>query len=154
MAARMLLAQYYGRVRNYPAARAAYEQLASARPSDPAVLNNLAWLYGRMKDPRARQTAEKAFQLAPNAPQIADTLGWIMTIQGNSADAMTHLDMALKNLPDDPDVQYHYALAVSGNKPADARVMLQKALASKVDFESKADAQQLLNRLGPPQTAR
>src|SRR5262249_31987621 len=34
---RMQLAQYYGRIRNYPAARTAFEQLASERPSDAIV---------------------------------------------------------------------------------------------------------------------
>src|SRR4029079_6615035 len=69
MNARLQLAQYHGRARNYPAARALFEQLAAERPSDAAVLNNLAWLYGRTNDAKARQTAEKAFQLAPNSPQ-------------------------------------------------------------------------------------
>jgi Flp pilus assembly protein TadD len=141
-------------VRNYPAARTAFEQLASERPSDPIVLNNLAWLYARANDPKARPTAEKAYQLAPNAPQVADTLGWIMTTQGDSANAMKYLDMALNSLPNDPDVQYHYALALSrNNKPADARVILQKVLASNADFESKTEAQQLLTRLAQPQPA-
>ena len=63
--------------------------------------------------------------------------------------------MALNNMPNDPDVQYHYALALSKtNKPADARAMLQKALASNTDFDGKADAQQLLTRLGQQQTTR
>lgn len=156
VAARLQLAQYYGRTRNYPAARASFEQLASERPSDAIVLNNLAWLYGRTNDPKARQTAEKAFQLAPNAPQVADTLGWVMTTQGDSANAMKYLQMALTGLPNDPDVQYHYALALSrNNKPADARLMLQKVLAANAEFESKGEAQQLLSRLGQqPQTAR
>jgi tetratricopeptide (TPR) repeat protein len=151
LAARVQLAQYYGRIRNYQAARTAFERLASERPSDAIMLNNLAWLYARTNDPRARQTAEKALQLAPNAPQIADTLGWIIAMQGDYENAMKHLQTALNSLPNDPDVQYHYALALSRNKPADAKIMLQKALASNADFESKTDAQQLLNRLGQPQ---
>ena len=152
VAVRLQLAQYYGRTRNYPAARTAFEQLANERPSDAIILNNLAWLYGRTNDPKARQIAERAFQLAPNAPQVADTLGWIMTMQGDSVNAMKHLEMALNSMPNDPDVQYHYALALSrNNKAADARVMLQKVLASNADFESKADAQQLLNRLSGQQ---
>jgi Flp pilus assembly protein TadD len=147
--ARVQLAQYYGKARNYTAARTQFEQLAAERPSDAAVLNNLAWLYGRTNDAKARPTAEKAFQLAPTSPQIADTLGWIMTTQGDATNAMKYLQMALNSLPNDPDVQYHYALALSrNNKAADARAMLQKALASKTDFDSKAEAQQLLSRLG------
>jgi putative PEP-CTERM system TPR-repeat lipoprotein len=149
---RLQLAQYYGRVHNYPSARAAFEQLANERPSDAIILNNLAWLYGRTNDPKARQMAERAYQLAPNSPQIADTLGWIMTTQGDPVNAMRYLQIALNSMPNDPDVQYHYALALSrNNKAADARVVLQKVLAPNADFESKNEAQQLLNRLGQPQ---
>jgi len=149
---RLQLAQYYGRVHNYPAARAAFEQLASERPSDAIILNNLAWLYGRANDPKARPMAERAYQLAPNSPQVADTLGWVMTTQGDAVNAMRYLQVALNAMPNDPDVQYHYALALSrNNKADDARIMLQKVLTPNADFESKSDAQQLLNRLGQPQ---
>ena len=149
---RLQLAQYYGRVRNYPAARAAFEQLANERPSDAVILNNLAWLYGRTNDPKARPMAERAYQLAPNSPQVADTLGWVLTTQGDAVNAMRYLQVALNGMPNDPDVQYHYALALSrNNKADDARIILQKVLAPNADFESKGDAQQLLTRLGQPQ---
>jgi Flp pilus assembly protein TadD len=146
---RYQLAQYYGRVRNYDAARGEFEKLVAERPSDPIVLNNLAWFYARANDPRARKMAEKAMQMAPQAPDIADTLGWIMTSQGDAQGAMKYLQMALTGLPKNPDVQYHMALALSKtNKVQDARAMLQKALASTEDFDSKADAKQLLDKLG------
>ena len=145
---RMILAQAYGRARNYSQAQAVFEKLAIERPNDMVVLNNLAWLYGRTNDPRARKMAEKAFQLAPDVPAVSDTLGWIMTNQGDVSNAMKYLQTALDGLPGNPDVQYHFALALSkSNKVGDARAMLQKALAAKDDFESKADAKQLLDRL-------
>jgi Flp pilus assembly protein TadD len=145
---RLALAQLYSRARNYGLAQAQFEKLAVERPNDIIVLNNLAWIYGRANDPRARKMAEKAYQLAPKAPAIADTLGWIMTAQGDAPNAMKYLQVALGGLPNNPDVQYHYALALSKtNKIGDARAMLQKALAAKDDFESKADAKQLLDRL-------
>ena len=145
---RYQLAQYYGRVRNYRAAQTQFEKLAMDRPSDPVVLNNLAWFYARSNDPRARKLAEKAVQIAPAAPDIADTLGWIMAAQGDAEPAMKYLQIALKGLPENPDVQYHMALALSKtNKVQDARAMLEKALASKDDFDSKTDAKQLLDKL-------
>jgi predicted Zn-dependent protease len=102
-----------------------------------------------MNDPRARKMAEKAYQLAPGTPGIADTLGWIMTSQGDVPNGMKYLQVALTGMPQDPDVQYHFAMALSkSNKTADARAMVQKALASPADFESKPEATQLLNRLG------
>ena len=146
--ARVDIAQLYVRARNYNLAQAMFEKLAAERPNDVIVLNNLAWLYGRTNDPRGRKMAEKAYQLAPDVPAIADTLGWIMTTQGDAPNAMKYLQAALDGLPGNPDVQYHVALAMSkNNKVGDARVLLQKALASKDDFDSKTDAKQLLDRL-------
>jgi thioredoxin-like negative regulator of GroEL len=71
-----------------------------------------------------------------------------MTSQGDAQGAMKYLQMALTGLPQNPDVQYHMAVALSKtNKVQDARAMLQKALASTEDFDSKADAKQLLDKL-------
>jgi putative PEP-CTERM system TPR-repeat lipoprotein len=147
-APRLRLAELYSSTRNYAAAQTQYEKLAAERPDDPVVLNNLSWLYARANDPKARKMAEKAYQLAPGAPGIADTLGWILARQGDASNAMKYMQVAIAGMPDSPDVQYHYALVLSqANKPSDARAMLQKALASKSDFESKAEAKQLLDRL-------
>jgi putative PEP-CTERM system TPR-repeat lipoprotein len=158
IAPRFQLAQSYSVVGNYGAARVEFEKLAAERPSDAVVLNNLAWIYGKTNDARARKTAERAHQLAPDSAEVSDTLGWIMTAQGEAANAMKYLQLALDRLPQDLDVQYHFALALSRtNRPGEARALLQKTLASKDDFDSKAEAKQLFDRLsagagssGPP----
>jgi Tfp pilus assembly protein PilF len=148
VAPRFQLAQTYGLMRNYAAARVEFEKLAAERPSDAVVLNNLAWVYAKTNDGKARKTAERAYQLAPESPEVADTLGWIMTAQGDAANAMKYLQLALDRLPQNLDVQYHYAIALSRtNKPGEARAMLQKVLASNSDFDGKAEAKQLLDRL-------
>lgn len=155
---RLLLAQLYSDSRNYAAARGQFEELAEDRPGDARIINNLAWIYGRTKDPKARKVAEKAYQMSPGAPAIADTLGWILLNEGDIPNAMKYLQVAIKGLPKNPDVQYHYALALSkSNKPDDARALLQQALASSDEFDSKGDAKQLLERInnsGAPAPAR
>ena len=154
---RLQLAQVHTQMRNYRAATAQFEWLVNQRPTDPIMLNNLAWAYGRTGDQRARATAEKAYRLAPGLPMISDTLGWILATQDNAEEGMKYLQTALTEIPGDPDVQFHYALGLSKTqKTADARAMLQKLLASNADFDSKPDAKQLLSRLelvakwGPP----
>jgi predicted Zn-dependent protease len=145
---RLKLAELYGRTRNYSAAKTEFEKLAAERPEDPAVLNNLAWAYSTMKDPRARAVAEKAYKLAPS-PAIADTLGWIMTGEGNAANAVKLLRTATAGLPEVPDIKYHLAVALSKtNQAAEAKTVLQEAMRSNTAFDSKPDAQRLLNSLG------
>jgi putative PEP-CTERM system TPR-repeat lipoprotein len=145
---RLKLAQIHTQARNYRAATEQFEWLVKQRPTDPVMLNNLAWAYGRTGDPRARATAENAYRRAPGLPMISDTLGWILTAQDNAEEAMKYLQTALREIPGDPDVQFHYALGLSKTqKTADARTMLLKLLASNADFDSKPDAKQLLDRL-------
>lgn len=149
VAPRLTLAQLYGQTRNYDGAITHFERLSAERSSDPTILNDLAWNYLMKSDPRARATAEKAYRLAPQLPQIADTLGWIMTVQGDAANGVKHLQVASAALPTLNEVQYHYAVALSRtNKANDARALLQKILATNAEFEGKADARQLLERLG------
>jgi predicted Zn-dependent protease len=146
---RLKLAELYSRTRNYSAAQAEFEKLAVERPDDPVVLNNLAWAYSIVKDPRARAVAEKAYRIAPS-PAIADTLGWIMTSEGNAANAVKLLRTATAGLPEVPDVKYHLAVALSKtNQAAEAKTVLQEAMRSNTAFDSKPDAQRLLNSLGP-----
>ena len=148
IAPRMQLAELYLRTRNHSAAQVQLEKLEAEQPDDPRTLNNLAWVYGRTNDPRARKIAERAWEIAPGTPGIADTLGWIIAIEGDAANAVQYLQLAVMGMPNNPDAQYHLASVLSSiNKPNDARALLQKALESKDDFESKADAKQLLDRL-------
>jgi Tfp pilus assembly protein PilF len=149
VAAQMQLGELYLATGNYGGAQAQFERLATERPDDGDVLNNLAWAYTKASDGRARSTAERAYQIAPGRPDIADTLGWIYAGQGDSANALKYLEIAIKGIPDNPDVQYHYGATLSkANKPVEARAYLQKALASKADFESRDQAKRLLDQLG------
>ena len=135
-------------LRNYDTALKVFEQLAGERNSDPIVLNNLAWLYQRKGDPRARQVAERAYRIAP-IPAIADTLGWLLTLQGGAATGVTYLTEASNAMPANPDVQYHLAVALEKTgKADDARAILQRIVKLSTDFDSKEDAKQLLAQLG------
>ena len=66
VAIRSVLADFYLEQKNYDLAIAEYTRLVAENPTNPAALNNLAWLYQRQEDlPRARQFAERAFAAAP-----------------------------------------------------------------------------------------
>ena len=58
---------------------------------------------------------------------------------------MIHLQSAMKNLPNDPDVQYHYAVGlIKTNRAAEGRTILQGLVNSRVEFDTQEDAKKLL----------
>lgn len=91
---------------------AAYQALLAQAPDTPLALNNLAALYQRLGDRRARATAEQAHTLAPANPAIHDTLGWILVQEGQAAKGLKLIEEALAGLPGNPTVRYHRAVAL------------------------------------------
>lgn len=88
-----------------------YEEAIAGGGETPPVLNNLAWLYFTNKDPRAMDTAKKAFNMAPNSYAIADTYGWILYNAGQFKEAVELLQTADKLAPDNQEIREHLAAA-------------------------------------------
>ncbi|MGN6514752.1 MAG: XrtA/PEP-CTERM system TPR-repeat protein PrsT [Rhizomicrobium sp.] len=144
----LMLAESYGAVGAYDQAQANFEQLAVRRPSDAVILNNLAWLYARKNDPRALSIAQKAHQLAPDTPAISDTLGWILTSRNDAANGVKYLQSAVAAAPNDPSINFHYAVALSKlGKNDEARLVLQKILHGNQQFGERAAAEDLLKKV-------
>jgi putative PEP-CTERM system TPR-repeat lipoprotein len=146
---RLLLAEFQRRLGKLDAAQANYERLLKQRPTDTVTLNNLAWVYFRRGDPRALETAQKAYKASPDLSAVADTVGWIMVNRNDLNDGMKYLQTALSAEPNDPSIQFHnaFALARSG-RTAEARALSQKALSSKEQFDERPDATALAGKLG------
>lgn len=145
---RLALAAFFKSQKNYSAVREQYESLLKDLPDDPGILNNLAVTYQLVGDPRALDFARRAAAMAPDNPQVTDTLGWIMARKDNAPEGLKLLQRAHDLAPDDPDTDYHlaYVLNQTGKK-ADAQGLLKKALENTSAFESKGDAQALLSQL-------
>lgn len=120
------------------------EMVVRQMPGYAPGFNNLAWTYFQMNDPRAQSYAQRAHQLAPSSPIIADTLGWILVRERDLSRGLPLLEQATKGATD-PEIQYHYAYALAqSGKRAEARNILTKVLAGKQDFQSRHDAERLL----------
>jgi cytochrome c-type biogenesis protein CcmH/NrfG len=117
-------------------------------PDAPIALNNLANLYYWEKDPRALDTAERAYKLLPDSPTVADTLGWILVGQGKTPRGLDLLQKAAATDPKNPVVNYHLAaaLAKSGEK-VQARKILESLLSGEQKFPEREAAQLLLKQL-------
>lgn len=145
---RMVLAEAYQAEGDARRAVKEYEIVVRDGPPNAAALNNLAWLYQQQGDRRAADTAQHAYALAPSAPAVADTYGWILVQSGRVDDGAELLEQALKDAPDVPDIRYHHAVAVARlGRHAEARQALSELLASGADFADRAEAMRLLAEL-------
>ncbi|MGD9507062.1 MAG: XrtA/PEP-CTERM system TPR-repeat protein PrsT [Geminicoccaceae bacterium] len=146
-----LLSQAMIKQGDYAEAAAMVEQTAQLVPSNPVVLNNLAWLRYELGQPGAEDLARRAHQLAPGSPEVADTLGWILARSGKLEEGLALLREADSGAQGgNPDIRYHlaYALQASGqNDPA--RTILQELVAVEAPFSERQAAEQLLARLTP-----
>lgn len=124
------------------------EQVLIALPGNVAALNNLAWAYQQQRDPRALATAEQLLAAAGQSPAALDTVGWILTEQGNTARGLPLLQKAVAAAPNAPEIRFHLgaALAKSGDK-AGARRELEKLLAENKAYPKVEEVRALLKQL-------
>jgi putative PEP-CTERM system TPR-repeat lipoprotein len=122
-------------------------EVLEKQPGNVIALNNLAWLYHQKNDDRARAMAQRAYLLGPTA-HVADTFGWILTTQGDAVLALPLLRQAARELPTEPSVQYHYAVALNeaGQKEEAANV-LRPIVQGTANFPEKTEATRLYESL-------
>jgi len=144
----VLVAELNLAAKDYKGAIVLLESAQKRVPDNPLVLNNLAWAYQQVKDPRALATAEKAYKLASDSPGVMDTLGWVLVQQGDTARGLPLLQKASSQAPNSPEIRFHLAQALnkSGDK-AGARRELDKLLASTAPFAQADEARALLKTL-------
>jgi putative PEP-CTERM system TPR-repeat lipoprotein len=148
MAAWGLIALYYQLNGSNPDAIKAYEKVVQADPKNVVMLNNLAWLYQEQGDPRALETARKAYDLDPNKPEVADTYGWILLKRGKGQQGLPILQQAYVSYPTQPEIGYHVAVGLSqlGRKDEAVKV-LTRLLRENENFDQAKDAKALLEKL-------
>lgn len=134
-------------LKNYPAARDAYEAILKINPNSGPALNNLAYLYSEnfKQLDQATTLARRARELAPFDPYAADTLGWILVKRGDYPWALSLLQESAEKLPAEPEVLYHLGIAHYLMGEAEpSRLALERSLRPAKDFPGKTDAQQRL----------
>ncbi len=85
--------------KEYAVAARQYRTLLAIDPRNPLILNNLAWVAGQIKDPKAIDYAEQANALRPNEPAILDTLGMLLVDKGEAARGLGLLRQATDLAP-------------------------------------------------------
>ncbi|MGH8318313.1 MAG: XrtA/PEP-CTERM system TPR-repeat protein PrsT [Steroidobacteraceae bacterium] len=151
---RDVLGQYYLSANELPSAAREFETVIGEMPADVVALNNLAWVYGKLGNPRAETLAERAVKLAPDSPAVNDTVGWILTLHHRAGEALPYLEKATqldavqakaRAATPDLQIQYHYAYALlqAGDR-AEARRILTAIVSGSADVQTRREAQRLL----------
>ncbi|MBV8590466.1 MAG: tetratricopeptide repeat protein, partial [Acetobacteraceae bacterium] len=142
-----LLASYDIAAHRLNDAKTHLEAVLEAKPRDAIAMNNLAWVYQQLKDPRARSLAQRAYVLMPGG-QTADTLGWILTSEGDASTGLQLLRQAHADAANDPRIKYHLAVALKDVGQRDEAIkLLAPVVSSDVKFDEKPQAEQLMAQL-------
>jgi putative PEP-CTERM system TPR-repeat lipoprotein len=112
---------------DYAVAAKHLEAVDKLNPNNPVTLNDLAWAYAQLKKPDALAVALKANQLAPENPQILDTLAEAQALAGKKKEAIASLRLGLALAPQHSVLKVHLAelLMEDGNKK-EAAGLLEK----------------------------
>ena len=120
------------------------EVLKVDKNSTPA-LNNAAVAMHQLKEPKALQLAQRAYQLEPENFSILDTYGWILLEQGKLDEALSVLTTAYSKAPKNAEVMVHLAQVYA--KKGDAtksQELARNALQYRPSADIKAKAELLL----------
>ncbi len=146
----MLAGTFYQQIDDFSKARDAYEALLAVRPDFAPAANNLAYLYSEVlgdieKATRLAHTARKG---APEDPNVADTLGWVLYRQGNFQSALNLIEESAAKVPDNAEVQFHLGMTHYrlGNSD-EAKKALNRALNIQPDFSGAAEAKKALEEM-------
>jgi Flp pilus assembly protein TadD len=113
------------------------------------VLNNLAWLSHEAGNPEAIKYAERAHELAPNRPEITDTLGWLLVEHGEVSRGLVLLQEAAVKAPHMPEIRYHMVVALDkAGRRDEARKELDRLIESGKTFPELDEARALREQWG------
>lgn len=135
--------------KDYDGAIKEYETLLKTSPNNVAMLNNLAWLYGKTNNPKAIDLARHAHDLVPYQPSVDDTLGWLLLQQGKVQPALDLLTFAHSHEPGGASIAYHLAAALAQKgDTAQAIAVLKPLIEAGTAFDEQPDAKALYAKLG------
>lgn len=125
-----------------------FRDAVARAPGNSQAMNNLAYVlgeYGNQPD-EALKFAERAHELAPNNPEYADTLGWILYRKGLFTSALGYLKRAGS---EDGNIVWKYHLAMAYAQTGDSarsRAILNVALKRNPNVPEAKLAEEILTK--------
>lgn len=134
--------------KDYALAAQHYRAALEIQPENAVALNNLAWVSGQLKSPKALEYAEKANRLAPNQPAFMDTQAMLMAEQGDTGGAIVLLTKALEISPQAAAIRLNLArVLISANRKDEARKELDALTKLGDKFPAHAEVERLQKQL-------
>jgi tetratricopeptide (TPR) repeat protein len=132
---------------DWTSAASYYSKALAISPDDVVAKNNLAWVYAEHGGniDVALKLAQEAKEMAPDNPDVSDTLGWILLKKQHYATAAQLLGDCVRRRPEKASFRYHLGVAYYylGQKPQ-AEQALQAALRLDPNFSNAEDAKKIL----------
>ncbi len=145
---RFYLAEYASAQRDYASAAKQYQALLQIQPENALALNNLAWVSGQLKDPKAIEYAERANSLASNQPAMMDTLAMLLAESGNTDRALQLLNRALSIAPQAADIRLNLArVLIQVGKKSDAKAALDEIAKLGTSYPRQTEVEELRKAL-------
>lgn len=134
--------------KDYASAARWYRNVLKTQPNNAVVLNNLAWALGQLKDPGALEYGQKALSLAPEAPAVLDTVGWLYVERGEIPRGLEMLKKAHSLAPNASSIQLNLAKAlVKAGQGEAARQQLEILAKLPAGTPIRDEAEKLLSSL-------
>ena len=126
VAFRIYLADAMAAFRDYAGAEKMYLNIVQIDPNNASVLNNLAWVSGKLNNNKAISYAEKAISVAPKQAAYLDTLAEIYSDKKDYAKALEWQNKAVALAPQSPIYKLNLAkIHIKGGKKDLARKELE-----------------------------
>ena len=148
----LVAAVRYERAGNFVEARREYRAAFDAGVRTPGLFNELAWVEiesGIGDAPAAVTYAAQALALTPDDPDVHDTYGWALHNAGRSAEALPHLERALRDKPDMFCIHYHLGEVFLALGQTERAVEHLRQQVDRIDTREAAKAARTLGRLAP-----
>lgn len=130
--------------KDFASAERWFRKALQAKPSNAAVLNNLAWALGKLKNPEAVVVARRAVEAEPKAAQFQATLGAIQLGLGDPAGAEAVLRKAIDQQPSLSWAHVHLGRALLAQGKKDEA---KKALANAKKLSGLSSVKEELDEL-------
>ena len=150
VAVRLFLANDLLLEKDSAGANAEYEAVLQTDPDNITALNNLAWTLRLDDRDRALDYIRRAATVAPERPEVLDTLAVIEHLNGEHRRAYRNIQRALAAAPGNPTMRYHQAMIEAALGERESAIATLEAVLEErgaQPFPERAQAEQLLAAL-------